>query len=192
VKEGDTFLVYEPVASVSPITGRKRVRDFRKAGEIEITYAEDEASMGMVSGYVKGGYPVELKVKRKSPAVAGFLSLIFPGAGHFYNGRLGDVMAGTFYLIVEPGLFLTAVAIGSGKTEEEPGEFLFSTCLALTIALHIIDVIHATHSAHSISKGKGQERLLRSSSLGDSLGSGFTFTVLSERRGFSLLLTKRF
>ncbi len=44
----------------------------------------------------------------RDPALAGILSLIVPGIGQFYNGR---ILAGIFWLIITPGFWL-----GSGGT----------------------------------------------------------------------------
>ncbi len=42
----------------------------------------------------------------RDPALAGILSLIIPGAGQLYNGR---ILAGILWLIITPGMW-----IGSG------------------------------------------------------------------------------
>ena len=42
----------------------------------------------------------------RNPGLAAVLSLVIPGVGQFYNGR---ILAGIFWLIITPGLW-----IGSG------------------------------------------------------------------------------
>ncbi|HEX8844528.1 MAG TPA: hypothetical protein VF791_07780 [Pyrinomonadaceae bacterium] len=44
----------------------------------------------------------------RDPALAGILSLLIPGIGQFYNGR---ILAGIFWLIITPGFW-----IGTGGT----------------------------------------------------------------------------
>ena len=39
----------------------------------------------------------------RDPALAGILSLLVPGIGQFYNGR---ILAGIFWLIITPGFWL--------------------------------------------------------------------------------------
>jgi TM2 domain-containing membrane protein YozV len=44
----------------------------------------------------------------RDPSLAGILSLLIPGIGQFYNGK---ILRGLFWLIITPGLW-----IGSGGT----------------------------------------------------------------------------
>src|SRR6266550_3899395 len=54
-------------------------------------------------GFAQGGYKT-----MRDPFIAGLLSLIIPGVGQLYNGR---ILAGILWLIITPGFW-----IGSGGT----------------------------------------------------------------------------
>jgi TM2 domain-containing membrane protein YozV len=46
---------------------------------------------------------VEVKIAMRDPGLAAILSLIIPGIGQFYNGR---ILAGILWLIITPGLWI--------------------------------------------------------------------------------------
>ena len=57
-------------------------------------------------------------VRHVSPALAGFLTLWMPGAGHLYAGRFGEALmwflvVGLGYVLIVPGLILHLFAIAS-------------------------------------------------------------------------------
>lgn len=54
----------------------------------------------------------EPSVSLRNPALAAFLAWLVPGAGHFYQGRIGK---GTLYAVCILGLYLIGMIMGEGR-----------------------------------------------------------------------------
>ncbi|MBN1782379.1 hypothetical protein JW948_14690 [bacterium] len=88
--------------------------------------------------------PVSAPTKVKDPNTAMFLSLIFPGGGHFYCERNST---GILYLITESAIVALGANIASSGAQSD-----LYTFLAVAGGIHIIDIFHAGHSARNYNK----------------------------------------
>lgn len=56
--------------------------------------------------------PEQLEIELRDPRLAAFLAWLFPGVGHFYQGRYGK---GALFLVCIMGTYLFGMYLGGGK-----------------------------------------------------------------------------
>ncbi len=134
------------------LLGRCRLREgeWKRAAEIFGTVSPGSASGAAAAGLAAGArrYP---DVPRKSPALAGMLSAVLPGAGQLYVGRRADAAA-AFFL---NALFVWAAVEAFDNHNDVTGGIL----VAFEAGWYSGNIFNAVGSAHKYNRRARQEYL---------------------------------